>query len=157
MHASIWLCHVIARYNLFGRTPKELFFYVAIFGWRTFGASIFPISPLIEMSVTEILICGWKERLCCSFWTSSCRKTDVKVFNTCFTSSASVEHEQRVFYRRPSQWMTAFTHGQLQNVLLTLAMWNSHNRLNCCHSGKRLRWCLNQDRNFFTINGVALM
>ncbi len=70
---------------------------------------------------TEIMMCGWKD---CSFWTSISMNEDLNVFDTCFTSSASVELELRVFCRHPYQWMTAFTHRQLQNVLLTLH-WHS--------------------------------
>ncbi len=126
MHAFIWSCHVVVRYNLFGllaysaKHRKSFFFFVAIFGWRSFGASL----PSTSVIYTEIMMCGWKDCLCWSFWTSSIMNADFNVFNTCFTSSASVELEQRVFCRRSYQWMTAFTHGQLQNVLLTLH-WHS--------------------------------
>ncbi len=58
---------------------------------------------------TEIVMCGWKERLCCSFWISSSMNADLNVFNTCFTSRVSGQLEQRMFCRRPYQWMTAFT------------------------------------------------
>ncbi len=62
-----------------------------------------------------------------------------------------MEAEQCVFCRLQYQWMTAFTHGSYKTCL-TLAMWNSRNRqLNRCHSGKRLRGCLNQDRNFYDL------
>ncbi len=70
------------------------------------------------------MMCGWKDCLCCSFWTSISMNEDLNVFDTCFISSASVELELRVFCRHPYQWMTAFTHRQLQNVLLTLH-WHS--------------------------------
>ncbi len=40
VHASIWSCHLIVRYNLFGLLAYSAehwksFFIVAIFGWRT--------------------------------------------------------------------------------------------------------------------------
>ncbi len=57
---------------------------------------------------TEIMMCGWKDCMCCSFWISS-MKADLNVFNTCFTSRVSVELEQRMFCCHPYQWMTAFT------------------------------------------------
>ncbi len=110
MSRHCWI-QFIRSSRLFVWTPKELF-VVAIFGWRTFSTS--------EYCNTEIIICDWKECLCCSFWTSSSMNADLNVFNTCFTWPVSVEHDQRVFCCRPYQWMTAFTHGQLQNVLLTL-------------------------------------
>ncbi len=88
-------------------------------------------------------MCGWKDRLCCSFWTSSSMNADWNVFNTCFTSRVSVELEQRMFCRRPYQWMTAFTSEawwwstsdsstwaatkRAFHAPLTLAMWNSLN------------------------------
>ncbi len=53
---------------------------------------------------TEIMMCGWKDRLCCSFWISSSMNADLKVFNTRFTSQVSVELEQRMFCRRPWRW-----------------------------------------------------
>ncbi len=88
-------------------------------------------------------MCGWKDRLCCSFCISSSMNADWNVFNTCFTSRVSVELEQRMFCRRPYQWMTAFTSEawwwstsdsstwaatkRAFHAPLTLAMWNSLN------------------------------
>ncbi len=99
VHATIWSCHIIVRYNLFGHL--------------TYSATIL----VAEHSVHSYYFCYlnvWNRnndvwlKDCCSFWTSSSMNADLNVFNTCFTS-ASVEHDQRVFYRHPFQWMSAFT------------------------------------------------
>ncbi len=59
---------------------------------------------------TEIMMCGWKDRLCRSFWISRSMNPDLNVFNTCFTSRVSVELQQHVFFcHHQYQWMTAFT------------------------------------------------
>ncbi len=125
MHASTCSCHVIFLYNLFGllaysaehRNSSFFLFSVAEY-------SVHPYFCYLNVCNTEIMMCGWKDCLCCSFWTSISMNEDLNVFDTCFISSASVELELRVFCRHPYQWMTAFTHRQLQNVLLTLH-WHS--------------------------------
>ncbi len=93
---------------------------------------------------TEIMMCGWKDYLCCSFWISSSMNVDLNVFNTCFTSRVSVELEQRVFVAahisewqrshrkrddgRPSDSSTGAVTKPASHAPLTLTMWNSLNR-----------------------------
>ncbi len=79
-------------------------------GYMSTGAILVPgfgTQPYLNVCNTEIIMCGWKDCLCCSSWISM--NVDLNVFNTCFTSRVSVELEQYVFCCRPYQWMTAFT------------------------------------------------
>ncbi len=95
VHTSIWSCHVIVRYNLFGLLTysaehwNSFFVFVLLF-WVG-EHSVHPYSLVayfcyLNVCNTEIMMCGWKDCLCCSFWTSSSMNADVNVFNTCFTS-----------------------------------------------------------------------
>ncbi len=63
--------------RLFSRTPKELFLLLFSVGEH----SVHP-QYLCYLNVcnTEIMICGWKDCLCCFFWTSSNMNADVNVF-----------------------------------------------------------------------------
>ncbi len=158
---------------LFGRTPKELFLFLL---FSVAGYSVHPYSPVdyfcyLNVCNTEIMMCGWKDFLCCSFWTSSSMNADLNVFNTCFTSRVSVELEQRMFCRRPYQWMTAFPseawwwpilwfidigsyktcfhwHSRFETVLIDITESFSFRN--------KIAWVF-ESSNFLTINGAALM
>ncbi len=84
---------------------SSFIYFLLFFSCRIFSASLL----FLNVCNTEILMCGWKDRLCSSFWTSNSMNADLNVFNNGFTSWVSVELEQRVFCHRPCEWMTIFT------------------------------------------------
>ncbi len=174
-----------ASYVRFGETKKQIFKPIAQARHRNeapksafwFSSSTYQYrchigtQPYLNVSNTEIIMCGWKDWLCCSFWISSSMNADLNVFNTCFTSRVSVacfvvthisewQHSHRKCDDgRPSDSSTWAATKRASHAPMTPVMWNSLNRqLNCCHSGIRSCGCSNQDRKqFLTINCAALM
>ncbi len=107
---------------LFIRTPKELFIVVAIFSWQTFSASLFPVLLLFKCFEHRNDDVWLKRPFVLLFLDQQQHERRM--------SLTPVSHHQQlwsmisVFCHHPYQWMTAFTHRQLQNVLLTL-LWHS--------------------------------